>query len=60
MRFWGEAAEKDVGPILAIAKTVMEKMQKKFPLPPSWGMGDFLNVKTEAKVGPSWGSMEGV
>lgn len=46
-----------------IVKQVMERPIPQMRLPSSWGMGEFLNVLTEAKVDlkdPSrWGSMRG-
>lgn len=47
-----------------IVKEVMERPQPQLKLPRSWGMGEHLNILTEAKVdlnNPSrWGSMKGI
>jgi hypothetical protein len=30
---------------------------RELPLDPTWGMGEFLSIGTEAKTGRSWGEM---
>lgn len=44
-----------------VAYTVTEEMRRPIPelrMPPSWKMGDYLSILTEAKMGPSWGRMK--
>lgn len=53
----GECDEGDVEQCLAISQQVMEAPIKELPLDPTWGMGEFLTIGSEAKVGKSWGSM---
>lgn len=36
---------------------VMEEPMPCMPLPPEWGMGDYLTVGTEGKRGKCWGNM---
>lgn len=40
-----------------IMKREMEAPIKQMPLPPEWGMGDYLVINTEAKRGDRWGEM---
>lgn len=53
----GEAAEGLVGECLEVSAQVMEAPIPQLPLDPEWGMGEFLTIGTEAKVGRSWGAM---
>jgi hypothetical protein len=53
----GEAKEEDVEKCLQTSQSVMETPIKELPLDPEWGMGEFLTIGTEAKVGKSWGGM---
>lgn len=63
MRLWihdailGEAKEEEVTECLRISKEVMEAPIPQLPLDPTWGMGEFLSIGTEAKVGACWGEM---
>src|SRR3990167_4553038 len=57
---FGETLESQVGDALVLSKSIMEAPIPELPLDPSWGMGDYLMVGTEAKVGKSWASMKGV
>lgn len=41
-----------------LLKFEMEQPVKCLPLDPSWGMGEYVVVNTEEKVGPSWGSQK--
>lgn len=41
----------------AIVQNVMETPSDCLKMPASWGMGEFLSIATEEKVGSSWGSM---
>jgi hypothetical protein len=41
-----------------IMKLEMERPVKELPLDPTWNMGEWLSIATEAKGGPDWGSME--
>lgn len=56
----GEAAETETERCLEVSKQVMETPIKELPLDPEWGMGEFLVINSEAKVGRSWGAMEEV
>ena len=53
----GEAKEGEVETCLRVSAEVMESPIKELPLDPTWNMGEFLTINTEAKVGKSWGSM---
>lgn len=53
----GECDERSVDVCLRISQEVMESPIPELPLDPSWGMGEFLTIGSEAKVGNSWGSM---
>ena len=53
----GEALEKEINTCLDVSRVVMEAPIPQLPLDPSWGMGEFLAIGTEAKVGPSWANM---
>lgn len=53
----GEASEHDIALCLAVSDKVMSAPIPELPLDPSWGMGEFLTIDTEAKVGKSWGEM---
>jgi DNA polymerase I-like protein with 3'-5' exonuclease and polymerase domains len=54
----GEAKkDEEVGTCLEISAKVMEAPIPELPLDPEWGMGEFLTIGTEAKVGKSWGGM---
>jgi hypothetical protein len=54
----GEAKEGEVETCLAVSAEVMEAPIPELPLDPTWGMGEYLTINTEAKVGRSWGSMQ--
>jgi hypothetical protein len=56
----GEATESLVEECLAVSKMVMEEPIPELPLDPTWNLGEFLTIGTEAKVGPSWGDMQKV
>lgn len=53
----GEALEEEIEQCLMISKMVMEAPIQELPLDPSWNMGEYLTIGSEAKVGASWGSM---
>lgn len=63
MRLWihdailGEAPEAMLDSCLDISAQVMQAPIPQLPLDPSWGLGEYLSIGTEAKVGPSWASM---
>lgn len=54
----GEAREGDIEQCLLISAEVMEAPIRELPLDPTWDMGEYLTIQTEAKVGRSWGSMK--
>lgn len=66
MRLWihdailGESREEMVEECLQVSKMVMEAPIEELPLDPAWGMGPFLTIGTEAKVGQSWAGMQEV
>lgn len=39
-------------------KEIMEQPCRYMPLPVEWGMGEFLSIGTEGKVGKKWGEMK--
>lgn len=53
----GEAKEGDIERCLKISADVMEAPIPELPLDPTWEMGEFLSIGTEAKIGRSWGDM---
>ncbi len=53
----GECEEREVEDCLRISGDVMEAPIEELPLDPAWGMGEFLTIGTEAKVGRSWAGM---
>lgn len=53
----GECLERDVEECLRVSGNVMSAPIRELPMDPLWGMGEFLTIGTEAKVGKSWGSM---
>ncbi len=42
---------------LVVSKEIMESPITELPLDPTWGLGEYLSIGTEAKVGRSWGDM---
>jgi hypothetical protein len=52
--------EGDMEEMLALTKLEMERPIQCLPLDPSWGMGEYLAIGTEAKVGASWDSCKEV
>lgn len=54
----GESREEGLEECLEVSRRVMEAPIPQLPLDPTWGMGDYLSIGTEAKVGRSWGSMQ--
>lgn len=53
----GESEEGDIEKCLETSRMVMEAPIRELPLDPQWGMGEYLTIGTEAKVGKSWGDM---
>lgn len=53
----GEALEEDAEKCLEVSAAIMEAPIPELPLDPSWQLGEYLSIGTEAKVGKSWGSM---
>lgn len=53
----GECGEQELETCLQISQRVMEAPIPELPLDPAWGMGEFLTIGSEAKVGASWGNM---
>lgn len=53
-----EVSEAKVDEVDAIMKAEMERPIPCMPMMPSWNMGDYLVILTEAKVGNRWGSMK--
>ena len=56
----GECHTAEVETCLQASKLAMEAPIPELPLNPSWGMGEFLSIGTEAKVGRCWAEMKGV
>ena len=56
----GEAELQSVDECLAASRVVMEAPIMELPLDPSWGMGEYLSIGTEAKVGQCWANTKGV
>jgi hypothetical protein len=57
---FGEAKEGFIETCLTVSREVMEAPIEQLPLDPSWGMGEYLRIGTEAKVGPVWAGMKTV
>jgi hypothetical protein len=53
----GEVVEGDVSKCLEVSEKVMQAPIPELPLDPTWGMGEYLTIGSEAKVGRSWGTM---
>lgn len=53
----GEAPESKLDECLETSRVVMETPIPELPLDPTWNMGQFLSIGSEAKVGKSWGDM---
>jgi hypothetical protein len=54
---FGETKEEDLDQCLEISRVVMEEPIPELPLDPSWGMGEYLSIGTEPKVGKTWATM---
>lgn len=54
---FGECKESELETCLSLSARVMEAPIPELPLDPTWGLGDYLTIGTEAKVGRSWGEM---
>jgi len=54
----GEEQEGLIAECLSVSKDVMEAPHKELPLDPAWGMGPYLSIGSEGKVGQSWASMK--
>lgn len=55
---FGEALEALIDECLAVSESVMEEPIPELPLDPAWGMGQYLTIGTEAKVGRVWADMK--
>lgn len=53
----GEEEEGLIEECLEVSRICMEEPIPELPLDPAWGMGEFLTIGTEAKVGRSWAAM---
>ena len=53
----GEVECQSVDECLEVSRIVMEASIPELPLNPEWGMGEYLSIGTEAKVGKTWASM---
>jgi hypothetical protein len=53
----GECPEGELGKCLEVSDQVMSAPIRELPLDPTWGMGEYLSIGTEAKTGRSWGEM---
>lgn len=53
----GETNERGIDECLEVSEKVMQAPIPELPLDPEWGMGEFLTIGTDAKVGRSWGEM---
>jgi len=52
-----EVPEDKVDDYIEHVTAVMERPQQAFPLEPSWGIGEYLAIGADVKVGKSWGDM---
>lgn len=53
----GEAPYESVDECLTVSQAIMEAPIHELPLDPAWGMGTYLSIGTEAKVGKTWATM---
>lgn len=53
----GESKEGLIDQCLRVSQEVMEEEIEELPLDPTWRMGSYLSILTEAKVGPVWSTM---
>ena len=54
---FGESRKEAVEECLEVSRVIMEAPIPELPLDPTWGMGEFLTVGSEAKIGKSWAEM---
>ena len=47
-----------VADVLELVQIEMERPIPELPIPPEWGMGPYLSIDTETKVGFRWSEME--
>ena len=47
-----------VADVLELVQIEMERPIPELPIPPEWGMGSYLSIDTETKVGFRWSEME--
>jgi DNA polymerase-1 len=52
-----ECPEDEAENCLRLSAEIMEGAIPELPLDPTWGMGEFLTISSEAKIGKSWGDM---
>lgn len=55
---FGEAKDKMIDVCLDVSEKVMESPIMELPLDPTWGMGEYLSIGTEGKVGQTWATMQ--
>lgn len=53
-----EVPEKEAEEIARIIAAVMTRPVEQLPLDPAWGLGDYLSIDVEAKMGKVWSQME--
>lgn len=53
----GESRKEYVDTCLEVSQKVMEMPHEELPLDPVWGMGEYLSIGTEPKVGETWAGM---
>jgi hypothetical protein len=53
-----EIPEESIPQVLTAVATVMATPNTHLPLDPAWGLGNYLGIEVESKVGPSWGEMK--
>lgn len=54
----GECPERELEECLRVSESVMQSSITEMPLDPTWNMGEFLTIGSEAKSGTSWGTMQ--
>lgn len=55
---FGECHNSLLERCLEVSRIIMEAPQTEMPLDPSWKMGEYLTVATEAKTGQRWSEMK--
>lgn len=53
-----EIPTEKVDRVVEVVAPVMMAPIRQMPLPPEWGLGEFLTLRVDAKIGRTWGDMK--